>query len=138
MSDVSLKIIFASLFLAAGTAAFLAMMAVMGKPEKPAGTGNLRKAHKILGYAAITLLVPLAYIGSGFVREMGDGLSTRGVFHLVLAEALAAVLVLKILVVRFFRGFQKHAPALGMTIFALALVIYFLTVGFVFLQHPGG
>jgi hypothetical protein len=138
MSDVSLKIIFASLFLAAGTAAFLAMMAVMGKPEKPAGTGNLRKAHKILGYAAITLLVPLAYIGSGFVREIGDGLSTRGVFHLVLAEALAAVLVLKILVVRFFRGFQKHAPALGMTIFALALVIYFLTVGFVFLQHSGG
>ena len=138
MSDVSLKIIFASLFLAAGTAAFLTMMAVMGKPEKPAGAGNLRKAHKILGYAAITLLVPLAYIGAGFVREMGDGLSTRGVFHLVLAEALAAVLVLKILVVRFFRGFLKHAPALGMTIFALTLVIYFLTVGFVFLQRPGG
>lgn len=138
MSEMTLKTIFASFFLAAGTGAFLTMMAAMGKPEKPGVGAKLRKAHKVLGWAYVALLVPLAYFGLGFVKEMGDGMSTRGVFHLVLAETLLALVLLKVLIVRAFRGFLKQAPALGMTLFALTLVIFLITAGFFLLQKLAG
>ncbi|MCK7476585.1 MAG: hypothetical protein M0C28_02750 [Candidatus Moduliflexus flocculans] len=60
---------------------------------------------------------------------MGDGMSTRAVFHMVLAETLIALLLLKVLVVRFFKGFVKNAPALGMALFVLTLVVFLITAG---------
>lgn len=138
MTDMTVKTIFAACFLAAGTGAFLAMMAAMGKTERPGGGAKLRKAHRVLGWTYVALLVPLAYLGLDFVKEMGDGMSTRGVFHLVLAVTLVALVLLKVLVVRAFRGFLKHAPVLGMALFALTLTVFLITAGFFLLQKPAG
>jgi hypothetical protein len=138
MSPITIKTIIASLFLVAGTAAFLTMMTLMGRTERKADPVKLRKAHKAAGYAFVVLLVPLLYFGAGFVRDMGDELSARGVFHLVLAVSLISILFLKVLVIRFFRLFTKHAPALGMTLFTLTLVIFLITAGFVFLRGSSG
>ena len=138
MTDMTVKTIIAAFFLAAGTGAFLTMMAAMGRPERPGGGAKLRKAHRVLGWIYVPLLVPLAYLGLDFVKEMGDGMSTRAVFHLVLAVALIALVLLKVLVVRAFRGFLKHAPVLGLTVFALTLVIFLITAGFFLLQKPAG
>jgi hypothetical protein len=137
MSDMTIKAIIATLFLAAGAAAFLAMMRLMGRPGTAGDPDKLKRRHKIFGWLYVALLVPLVYLGSDFIREMGDGMSTRGVFHLVLAEALVALLFLKLLVVRVFRGLLKSATALGMTLFALTLVVYLITAGFYVLQAAG-
>ncbi len=104
MSDMTIKTILAAAFLAAGTAAFLTMMTVMGRPGVAGDPAKLRRLHKVFGWLYVALLAPLVYLGLGFIREMGDGMSTRGVFHFVLAEALIALLLLKLLVVRVFRG----------------------------------
>jgi hypothetical protein len=138
MPDYWIKTIIAIPFLIAATATLLTMMILMGGGERKGDPAKLRRAHKVFGYAYIALLVPLVYFGLGFVRAMGDGLSTRGILHVVLAEALIALLILKLLVVRFFKGFLKSAPALGMALFALTLVIFFITAGFVFLGSLGG
>jgi hypothetical protein len=137
MSPITIKTIFASLFLLAGTAAFLTMMTLMGRTERKADPVKLRKAHKAAGYAFVVLLAPLLYFGAGFVKEMGDGMSPRGVFHIVLAVSLISVLLLKLLIVRFFRQFTKYAPALGMTLFVMTLVIFLITAGFVVLRGSG-
>lgn len=134
MSELTIKAIIATLFLAAGAAAFLAMMRLMGRPGTAGDPDKLKRRHKVFGWLYVALLVPLVYLGSDFVGEMGDGMSTRGVFHLVLAEALVALLFLKLLVVRVFRGLLKSATALGMTLFALTLVVYLITAGFYVLQ----
>lgn len=138
MPSYWIKAVIAIPFLAAGTAAFLTMMILMGGEERKGDPGKLRRAHKAFGYAYIVLLVPLVVIGLGSVRDMGDGMSIRGILHVVLAGALIALLLLKFLVVRFFKGFLKDAPALGMALFALTLVIFFITAGFVFLRSSSG
>jgi hypothetical protein len=107
------------------------MMAAMGRPDKAADAARLRKRHKLFGWAYVVLLAPLVFLGVGFVKDMGDGMSTRGALHVVLAVTLVAVLLLKVLVVRAFRGFLKSAPALGLTLFALTLVVFLVTAGFV-------
>ncbi len=134
MSDMTIKAILATVFLAAGVAAFLAMMTLMGRPGTAGDPAKLRRRHKIFGWLYVVLIVPLIYLGADFIGEMGDGMSTRGVIHLVLAETLVALLILKLLVVRVFRGLLKSATALGMTLFALTLVVYLITAGFYILQ----
>ena len=134
MSDLTLKTIIASAFLLAGTGAFLTMMRIMGRPGVPGDVGKGRKVHRVFGWLYVVLLVPLVYLGVDFIGEMGDGMSTRAVFHMVLAETLIAVLLLKILIVRFFKGFLKNAPTLGMALFVLTLVVFLISGGFFILQ----
>jgi len=134
MSDITLKTIIASAFLLAGTGAFLTMMRIMGRPGAPGDLGKGRTAHRVFGWLYVVLLVPLVYLGVDFIGEMGDGMSTRAVFHMVLAVTLIALLLLKILVVRVFKGFVKNAPALGMALFVLTLVVFLISGGFFVLQ----
>ncbi len=134
MSDMILKTIVASAFLLAGTGAFLTMMRIMGRPGATGDVGKGRRVHRVFGWLYVVLLVPLVYLGIDFIGEMGDGMSTRAVFHMVLAETLIAVLLLKVLIVRSFKGFLKSAPALGMALFVLTLVVYLITAGFFLVQ----
>jgi hypothetical protein len=130
MTDYDLKIALAVLLVAAGSAAFLTMMARFGRPGDEARADRLRRLHKKAGWAFAVLLAPLAVLGADLLAEMGDGLTPRGTFHFVLAAALLAVVLLKLLVVKAYRQQLKFAPALGMTIFALTLVIFVITAGY--------
>jgi hypothetical protein len=138
VSELVLKTLVASLFLAAAAGAFLTMMAVFGRPEKAAAAPKLRKLHRVLGWTSVVLLAPLVYLGLSFVKEMGDGMSTRATLHMVLAETLFALVLLKVLIVRFYRGLLKNATALGMAVFTLALIVYLLTAGFMLVHGFGG
>jgi uncharacterized membrane protein len=138
MSDYLIKSLLAVLLLGAGLVAFLSMMARFGRPGDADRSERLRKLHKTAGYIYIALLAPLAVFGAGFLIEMGDGLSTRGTFHFVLAMALLAVLMLKFLTVKTYRQMLRYAPALGMTLFSLTLVIFLITAGYYILQTAAG
>jgi uncharacterized membrane protein len=138
MSDYLIKSILAVLLLGAGLTAFLSMMARFGRPGDEARAARLRKVHKAAGYIYIALLAPLAFSGAKFLVEMGDGLSVRGILHFVLAMTLLAVLFLKFLTVKTHRQLLKHAPALGMTLFSLTLVIFLIMAGYFLLQTAAG
>lgn len=138
MSDYLIKTGLAVLLLGAGLTAFLSMMARFGRPGDEARSERLRKLHKTAGYVYIALLAPLAVFGAGFLIEMGDGLSTRATFHFVLAMILLAVLKLKFLTVKTHRQMLRYAPALGMTLFSLTLVIFLVTAGYYVLLSAAG
>ena len=138
MSDNLLKSLIAVIFLAAALTALLSMVARFGRPGDEARAARLRKVHKAAGYIYIALLAPLAFFGAKFLAEMGDGLSVRGTLHFVLAMTLLAVLFLKFLMVKTHRLLLKNAPALGMTLFSLTLIIFLSTAGFYFLQTAAG
>ena len=138
MSDYWIKTIFAVLLLGAGLAAFLSMMARFGRPGDEARSERLRKLHKTAGWIYVALTLPLAVFGAEFLVEMGEGLSPRGTFHFVLAATLLGVLLLKVLVVKSYRQMLRFAPGLGLTLFALTLVIFLITAGYYVLMSAAG
>jgi len=52
-------------------------------------------------------------------------------FHVVLAITFVVLLILKITIVRIYRNFLKYAPVLGMIIFALAVIVFAISAGFI-------
>jgi hypothetical protein len=138
MSEYLVKSLIAVVFLGTVLTSFFSMMALMGKAEHGTAPEKLRRLHKRSGIAALVLLAPLVYFGASFLAELRGGLSVRAVFHFVLAAFLLAVILLKVFVALVYRQFLKYAPGLGMTIFALTLVIFLITAGYYFLQLAAG
>ncbi|HMA53026.1 MAG TPA: hypothetical protein VKT17_01105, partial [Acidobacteriota bacterium] len=121
-----------------GAGAFFTMMARFGRPGDEARSERLRRLHKKAGYTFIALIAPLAVFGGRFLVKMGDGLSTRGSLHFVLAMILLAVLTLKFLTVKTYRQMLRYAQGLGMTLFAVTVVIFLITAGYYILISVAG
>jgi hypothetical protein len=130
-----LKTILGTAFIAAALTSFLSMMTLMGKPEKKTDPAKLRKIHRAAGIVISILLVPLIYLGARFLARTGDAMSIRAGFHVVLAIAFVVLLILKIAIVRVYRNFLKYAPALGMIIFTLAVIVFAISAGFTVLMN---
>ncbi len=135
MSPYWIKSLLAIALVAAGTAAFASQMAWMGRPEGRGDPEKLKRLHRAAGYLFLALLLPLAYMGVRFWIAAGDALAIRAGFHVVLALALIILVLLKVLIVRAYRGFLKLAPTLGMTVFTLTLLVFALSAVFVGLAH---
>jgi hypothetical protein len=134
MSSYLIKTLIATVFLGVCLTSFFSMMAVMGKAERKSDPVKLRRLHRISGIVFLVLLLSLAYFGANFLADLGEGISTRAVFHFVLAALLLALILLKLLIVRGYRQFLKFAPGLGMAIFTLTVVIFLITAGYFFLR----
>ncbi|HEX2694407.1 MAG TPA: hypothetical protein VHP61_01535 [Acidobacteriota bacterium] len=130
MSPYLIKTFFAVPLVAAGIAAFASQMALMGRAELKGDPEKLRRLHRNAGRAFIVLLLPLAFLGARFWVAAGDSLSIRAGFHVVLALALVILVLIKFLIVRVYRSFLRFAPTLGMTIFALTLLVFALSAVF--------
>jgi len=129
-----MKSILGSIFLLAGIAAVLSMFILMGKQDLKINAAPLRKFHKITGLLFFILLLVISYFCIKYWIMVGDNLSTRALFHGVLALLLLIVLVMKILIVQFYRQLLRFAPALGMTVFCLAFVVFFSSAGYYWLR----
>ena len=120
-------------FLLLGLVAVLCMLTLMGRAERKTGATFLRRLHKIAGAVFALMYLVISYFCLHYVEMAGEGLSTRAVFHGVLAIALFFVLALKISIVQFYKQFLRYVPGLGMTVFGLALAVFFTSAGYFFL-----
>jgi cytochrome c2 len=127
------KSMFAIFFLAFGLMAVICMLTLMGRAERKISATFLRRLHKMFGGIFAGLYLVIGYFCLHYVKMLGDGMSTRAVFHGVLALALFIVLALKLSMVQFYKQFLRYAPGLGMTVFALAFVVFFTSAGYFFL-----
>jgi cytochrome c553 len=117
--------------------AFLAigsMLALMGRAEPKISAAFLRRLHKVSGFIFLLFFVVISYFCIRYWITAGDNLSTRAVLHGVLASGLFAVLLIKILIVQFYKQLIRFAPALGMIVFCLAFVVFSTSAGFYFLR----
>lgn len=130
MSLYLLKTGIAVVFVISGLTSFLSMMTLMGKPEKKTDPAKLKKIHRAAGIFITILMVPLIYLGARFLAQMGDAMPIRAGFHVVLAITFVVLLILKITIVRVYRNFLKYAPALGMIIFTLAVIVFAISAVF--------
>lgn len=134
MSIYLIKSILAIALLIAGLSAALTMLISMGRPEKKASPSALRKIHRTAGYLFVMLLLFLAALGAKIFVKAGDTLSLRAVLHAFLAFFLLFVLLLKIVLVRFYKSFLRIVPSLGMAVLILVLVVFSVSAGYFLLR----
>jgi len=134
MSVFLLKSILAIALLITGLSAATAMLISMGRAEKKASPITLRKIHRTAGYLFALLLLVLAILGIKIFVGAGDTLSHRAVLHAFLALFLVFILLLKIVLARFYRSFLRIVPGLGMTVLVLVLVVFSVSAGYFLLR----
>ena len=134
MSLFLIKSILSIIFLLSGLVAIICMLTQMGKAEKKISAAFLRKMHKISGFVFFGLLLVISYFCLRYWAMVGDQISTRAIFHGVLAFGLLIIFILKISIVQFYKQFLRFAPVLGMTVFCLAFVVFSTSGGYYFLR----
>lgn len=130
MTLFQVKALLAVLLTAAGLTAAFSMLTLMGTTERRIGAKALRNTHHAAGYTFSALLAVLAVMGLRYLSAAGDTLPVRGVLHWTLASLLVFLLLLKLLIVRFFKQFLRYVPVLGMAVITLALVVVTLSAVF--------
>jgi mono/diheme cytochrome c family protein len=124
------KSILAIVLLGFAFVAALSMLTLMGRTQKKGSPVFLRRLHKISGGMFAILFLVISYFCLHYVKMAGDAMSTRAVFHGVLALFLFAVLALKLSIAQFYRQFLRYVPGMGMTVFSLALVVFLISAGY--------
>lgn len=130
-----IKSILALVFLLVGLIGVICMLTLMGRTERKISATLLRRLHKGAGLVFTILFIVISYFCIKYVATVGDQLSLRAVFHGVLAIGLFIVLVIKILIVLFYKQFMRYVPGLGLTVFALAFVVVCTSAGYFFLKN---
>lgn len=137
MSLFLFKSLLAIVFLAAAVTAVISMLTLMGRQEKKLSSQVLKKIHKAAGYTFSVFLIVISVICIHYVAKVGDALTLRAVIHSVFALFLLIIFLLKISIVRFFKGFLKIVPQLGMMVFVFAFMVFSTSAGFYFLMSFG-
>ncbi len=135
MSMFMLKSILAVVFMAAGAAAVLAMLSLMGVTEHKTSPLSLRRLHRAMGWIFIILLIVTSIICIHYVARVGDRISNRAALHGVAALALIGVLAVKITIVRWFKGLLNFVPPMGIIAFVLAVVVAGTSAGYFFVRE---
>ncbi len=134
MSFFMMKSVLAIFFLLAGFIAVISMLNLLGKKERKVSDKVLRRLHKSMGCVFAVLLLVISILCVKYWASAGDQISTRAVFHSVLAFAVIIVFVFKLLIVRFYKQFLKLVPVMGLTVFALSFIVFKTSAGFFFIR----
>jgi ferredoxin-NADP reductase/mono/diheme cytochrome c family protein len=81
------------------------------------------RAHRIVGYVFIALFCLVVWFMLLRIRTSPGELPVPSMLHILMALILAPLLLVKILVARYYRSFTAALVPLGLTIFTLAFVL---------------
>lgn len=129
-----IKSIMAVVFVLTALVAFTTMMTLMGRPGQKSNPKKLRFIHKTAGFLYLGLLIVISYICLRYWMMAGDGISIRASLHAFLAWGLLFLFLLKITIVRFFKGFLKIVPTLGLIVLILSLTVAASSAGYYLLR----
>lgn len=111
----------------AGLFVFLAGFNVWNRVASPGTSAHGRqlwmKAHRLAGYAFITLFAIFFYFMLLRLKGLPDELPPRLILHMGLALALAPLLIVKVLVARYQKADRGLLLGLGIGIFAIAFTL---------------
>lgn len=130
---VPLKSALASLMIACALIQILSMFELMGR-ERPKGNPKvLAWLHRGSGYGFLALLIVISvFCVKDFVTSSAE-VSTRGLFHSVLALMVILILAIKLGVLRRYHLFDRFLPLLGGSVFVLSVLVYSLSGGYFYL-----
>jgi ferredoxin-NADP reductase/mono/diheme cytochrome c family protein len=115
----ALGIVFALL----GIAAVWLIFDASRRTHSTARRDRIIHAHRIAGYLFIALFCLMAWLMVLRTGASADELPVRSTLHILMALVLVPLLLIKVLVARYYKSFTAVLVPLGLTIFTLAFVL---------------
>jgi ferredoxin-NADP reductase/mono/diheme cytochrome c family protein len=125
-----LGVIFALL----GIAAVWLIFDASRRTHSAARRDGIIRAHRIAGYLFITLFCLMVWLMLLRTGGSAEELPVRSLFHIVMALVLVPLLLVKVLVARYYKSFTAVLVPLGLMIFTLAFVLVGSSAGPYLLQ----
>jgi ferredoxin-NADP reductase len=116
-------------------AGFNAWIMLTSRGGSPHGRRLWMQAHRICGYVFIALFATFCYFMLLRLRGSSDELSPRLTLHVGLALILAALLLAKVIVVRYQKAAWGALMALGISIFVAAFTLVTVNVAVHYLRN---
>ncbi len=128
--DTSISAILGLVFLGLGTAAVFLMYKLWGYPfdhetRTSSAPKSLMLIHRAIGYAYAALYVFMMWHMVPRLWNYQVELPPRTVAHLMLGITIGVLLLIKIMILRFFRHFEETMPYLG----SMLLICTYLLIG---------
>src|SRR6266566_5816697 len=123
MLHASLSAFLGSLFVLLAGANVWVMLHASRRSKDHAAHTRLMWGHRIGGYAFILLFCVFFYFMALRIKGVSDELPPRLTFHIILALLLIPILLVKVLIARYYRHYSSALLFLGVTIFALSFAL---------------
>jgi len=123
MLHASLSAFLGSLFVLLAGANVWVMLHASSRSKDHAAHTRLMWAHRLGGYTFILLFCVLFYFMALRIKGSSDELPPRLTFHIILALLLIPILLVKVLIARYYRHYSSALLFLGVTIFALSFAL---------------
>ena len=130
MTIFFLKSLLSLPLLVAAALSTYAMFEVFGRSENPVLIDHFKRRHKIYGYIFVVLFVLISYLCIGFAAAAKGEPTPRAVGHIVLALAVAALFLLKVLCVRIYRQFYSYAKIIGIIMAVASVMLVGISGGY--------
>src|ERR1051325_1931648 len=116
-------------FVLLGTAAVWLIFEASRRTHSATAREKIVRAHRIAGYLFVALFGLMTWLMLLRVRSSPGELPVRWMLHVLLALVLAPLLLVKVLVARYYRTFTSVLVPLGLTIFTLSFVLIASSAG---------
>jgi len=123
MLHASLSASLGSLFVLLAGANVWLMLHASSRSKDLAAHARLMRAHRLGGYTFILLFCVFFYFMALRIKGVPDELPPRLTFHVILALLLIPILLVKVLIARYYRHYSSALLFLGVTIFALSFAL---------------
>lgn len=111
------------LFVLTGAAAVWLMFDASRRAHSQAARDRIIRAHRIAGYLFIALFCFMTWFMVLKVKDVPDELPLRAMLHILIAMVLAPLILVKLLIARYYKSFTTALVPLGLTIFTLGFVL---------------
>jgi len=123
MLHASLSAPLGSVFVLLAGANVWVMLHASSRSKDHAAHARLMWAHRLGGYAFILLFCVFLYFMALRIKGVPDELPPRLTLHIILALLLVPILLVKVLIARYYRRYSSALLFLGVTIFALSFAL---------------
>jgi len=123
MLHASLSASLGSLFVLLAGANVWVMLHASSRSKDHAAHSRLMRTHRLGGYAFILVFSVMFYFMALRIKGVSDELPPRLTFHIILALLLIPILLVKVLIARYYRHYSSALLFLGVTIFALSFAL---------------
>src|SRR6266699_3027829 len=117
------------LFILIGAAAVWLIFDASTGSRTQTARDRILRAHRIAGYLFIALFCFMSWYMLLRAKKTPDDLPLRAMVHILLAMVLAPLLLVKVVIARYYKSFTAALVPLGLTIFTLGFVLVASSAG---------